>query len=270
MRRGLAGLLFFIAAICLALAAGGWWLQRVAFNTTTSADLATVVLEDDGIRDQVGMVLSDAAASAIGVPAADLYVVVDQVLQSNDPEVRAVLEGVVADSHARLIGTRDEPVQISGEQIVPIVRDQRAAALPPVILPVEEVGVLSTIRTGLGWFVPGAAIAGALALLIGLIAHPRKSDAVFGIGIFCIVGALAMVLLGYVVPVHLFPTLNDNAWAAVIPAVAEHSLPLVVAAALILAALGIVLILGSAAARRRRSWSTPVTVSRYTDQRRWS
>lgn len=270
MRRGLAGLLFFIAAICLALAVGGWWLQRVAFNTTTSADLATVVLEDDSIRDQVGLVIADAAADAIGVSPADLYVVADQVLQSNDPEVRAVLEDVVSDSHARLIGLRAEPVQITGEQIVPLVRDQRAAGLPAVVLPVEEVGVLSTIRTGLDWFVPGAAVAGGLALLIGLIAHPRKSDAVYGIGIFCLVGALAMVLLGYVVPVYLLPTLNDNAWAGVIPAVAEHSLPLVIAAALIMAAIGIALILVSAAARRRRSWSSPVTVSRYTDQRRWS
>ena len=44
MRRGLAGLLFFIAAVGLALAAGGWYLQRVAFDTARSGDLARVVL----------------------------------------------------------------------------------------------------------------------------------------------------------------------------------------------------------------------------------
>ena len=36
---------------CLALAAGGWWLQRVAFDTARSGDLAHVVLRDDAIRN---------------------------------------------------------------------------------------------------------------------------------------------------------------------------------------------------------------------------
>ena len=46
VRRGLAGLLFFVAAILLAFAAGGWWLQRVAFNPSSSRAVAREVFTD--------------------------------------------------------------------------------------------------------------------------------------------------------------------------------------------------------------------------------
>jgi len=270
MRRGLAGLLFFIAAVCLALAAGGWWLQRVAFDTSTSGELADVVMRDEAIRSEVSAVIADAAAPTLGVPASDLRLLVEQYVQADDPQIRATLEDIVAQSHARLIGERAEPVQITGAQIVPIVRADAAAALPPITLPVQEVGVLSAIRTGLGWFVPAVAIVGVVAALAGLIAHPRKADAVTGIGLFLIIGAIVAVLLVYVVPVFLLPAFDDSTWVGVIPAIARHSMPIVVSAALVLAAAGVALLVLSAASRRRRTWRSPVTMSRYQDQRRWS
>jgi hypothetical protein len=270
MRRGLAGLLFLIAAGCLALAAGGWWLQRVAFDTATSAELADVVLEDDGIRSQVGTVVATAAASRLGVPEAELRAQVDQYVQFNDPAIDAVLGQVVADSHARLIGERDEPVQITGAQLVPIVRNENAADFPPITLPVEEVTALHVIRISLGWFIPLMAGAGAIALLLGLFAHPRKADAVFGIGLFLAFSAAAVVLLGWVVPVYLLPEASDGTWMAVIPVVADHNLPSVIAAAIALVVAGIGLMIASSTLGRRRSWRTPVNMSRYNEQRRWS
>lgn len=270
MRRGLAGLLFFIAALCLALAAGGWCLQRVAFDTSTSGELADVVMRDEAIRSEVATIIAGAAGPALGVPASDLRPLVEQYVQSDDPEIRAALEEIVTQSHARLIGERAEPVQITGTQIVPIVRDQRAAALSPITLPVEEVGVLSAIGAGLGWFVSGMAIAGVLAALAGLVTHPRRSDAITGIGLFLILGAAVAVLLGFVVPVFLIPMFDAGAWVGVIPAVARQSMPIVISVALVLAVAGLALLLLSAASRRRRTWRSPVTLSRYQDQRRWS
>ena len=64
---------------------------------------------------------------------------------------------------------------------------------------------------------PIAAIVGGVALLLGLVAHPRKADAVFGIGMFCIVAGVAAVVLGFVVPVFLLPVLDDYVWVAVDP-----------------------------------------------------
>jgi len=270
MRRGLAGLLFFIAALCLALAGGGWWLQRIAFDTSSSGELADVVMRDEAIRTEVSTIIAEAAAPSLGVPSGELRPLVEQYVQSSDPEIRAALGDIVSQSHARVIGEREEPVQITGAQIVPIVRNQQAASLAPITLPVEEVGVLSGIRTGLGWFVPSMAIAGVVAALIGLIAHPRRSDAITGIGLFLVIGAILTMLLVYVVPAFLLPAFDASTWVGVIPAVARHYLPVVAAAALVLAAAGFALMLLSAASRRRRTWRTPVTTSRYQDQRRWS
>jgi hypothetical protein len=268
MRRGLAGVLFFVAAVCLALAAGGWWLQRVAFDTDQSADLAAVVLEDAAIRTEIARLTAEATAQTLGVPVAQVQAEVDQRAQTEAGA--ALARQIIADSHAKLIGLRTEPVQITGAQLVQLTRNEAVGGLPAITLPVEEVGVLSTIRTSLEWAVPIAAIAGAAFLLLGLLAHPRKSDAVFGIGMFCIIAGIVVLLIGYVVPVFLFPVLNDDTWAGVIPAVAADSLPIVLVAAVVLCAGGLVLMFAAAAARRNRSWSSPVPVHRYGDQHRWS
>ena len=225
MRRGLAGLLFFVAAICLALAAGGWWLQHVAFDTATSGDLADVVLARPRHPQPDRHRRRRRRRATLGVPAADLRAQVDQLAQTTAGS--QLMRQIIVDSHARLIGLRDDPVQITGPQLVELMRNQQVADIPPVTLPVQEVPILSTIRVTLDWAVPIAAIVGGVALLLGLIAHPRKADAVFGIGVFCIVAAVAAIVLGYVVPVFLLPALDDTTWAAVIPAVAQHSLPLV-------------------------------------------
>ena len=105
----------------------------------------------------------------------------------------------------------------------------------------------------------------------GLIAHPRKADAVFGIGMFCIVAGVVAVLLGYVVPAFLLPALTDNVVgrgdprARRVRAAGRRSWSSVV-----LVAAGLALMIGAAAARRRKLWSSPVAIHRYGDQHRWS
>ena len=268
MRRGLAGLLFFVAAVCLALAAGGWYLQRVAFDTERSGELARVVLKDDAIRAQITATAAQATASTLGVPVEQVAGTVDAVVSTTAGA--NLMRQLVTDAHARLIGERDEPVQITPAQLVELTRDERVGGLPPIELPVEEVGVLDTTRRALDWAVPIAAIAGVVALLLGVVAHPRKADAVFGIGMFCIIAGVLTMLLGYVVPVHLVPAVTDNVWAPAIPAVAEYALPVVIVVSVVLVAAGLALMIGAAAARRRKLWSSPVAIHRYGDQHRWS
>lgn len=268
MRRGVAGLMFFIAAICLAVAAGGWWLQRIAFDTTLSAELAEVVLEDPLIRKEIAEVAAEAAATSLGQPVQTVRDTVDQVAQTSDGA--ELMEQIVADSHARVIGLRAEPVEISTADLVQITRDQRAAGVPAVVLPVEEVRALSITRMALDWAVPITAIAGGLALLVGLIAHPSRLDAVFGVGTFCILAAVVAMLVGWALPVHAVPAINDSPWLLVIPAVAEHNLPFVIIVSAVLFVGGLLLMFSSAAARRRRVWSAPISVHRYGDQHRWS
>ena len=154
MRRGLAGALFFLAAVFLALAAGGWWLQRVAFDTASSGELADVVLHDADIRQEIATVAADATAATLGVPADDVRVQVEALAQTSAGA--ALMRDIVADSHARLIGLRDEPEHITGQQLFELTRDQLVAGVPPVLLTDEEVGALSTISTKLDWDTPPA------------------------------------------------------------------------------------------------------------------
>lgn len=268
VRRGLAGLFFFIAAIALALAGAGWLMHRVAFDTSQSADTAAEVLKDETIRNQIATVIADAAAPTLGLAPADLRLQVENVLAN--PAGARLMAQVIADSHARLIGARETPVKITGAQMVQAVRDERVAAVPEITLPVEQVSILNTIRVGLGWFVPVAAIGGAAFLLLGIITHPRRSDAIFGIGVFCLVGAFATIGLAYVVPKFLVPKLSDATWVPAIPAVADHSLPLLTVIAGALLVVGALLMMGSAYVRRRRDWSSPISIHRYGDQHRWS
>jgi hypothetical protein len=260
--------MFFVAAVCLALAAAGWWLQRVAFNTDVSMELAEVVLQQPEIRAEIAEISAFATAASVGLPTDELRARIEQIAQTR--EGSELLRQVIADSHARLIGARDEPVQITGQQLVQIVRDERAANVPPVLLPVEEVAALRLARVSLDWTVPIIAIAGGVALLIGLVAHPRKADAVFGIGMFCLFAAVAALLLGWVLPVYGVPAISDSPWLLIISAVADHNRTFImlVAAALVIGGLG--LMMASASARRRRLWSTPVSTNRYSDQHRWS
>jgi hypothetical protein len=261
-------LLFFIAAVCLALAAGGWYLQRVAFDTARSGDLARVVLRDADIRAEVANVAATATAARLGVPPEQVTAQVDALAQTD--EGAALMREIVRDSHAKLIGEHPGPVEITAAQLVQLTRNEAVGDLPPVVLPVEEVGALSTIRRSLDWAVPILAIIGAVALLLGIVAHPRKADAVFGIGAFCIMAGIGAIVFGYLVPVFALPRLSDNVWIPAIPAVARYALPVVVVAAAVLCIGGVALMIGSAAARRRRSWQSPVPIRRYSDQHRWS
>lgn len=267
MRRGFAGLFFFLAAILLALSGGGWLLNRVAFDTSQSAATAADVLRDPTIRAEIATVVADATAPTLGLAPADIRSRVEAV--ATNPAGAQLMGRIIADAHARLIGERDEPVKITGPQMVQVVRDERVADVPAITLPVQEVPILNTIRIALEWFVPVTALIGAALLLLGLVTHPRRADAVFGMGIFCLVGAIATIVLGYLVPKFVIPELNDATWMTAIPAVADHTLPLLTTIAIGLVVMGGLLMVGSAFFQRRRDWASPIS-SRYGDQHRWS
>jgi len=82
--------------------------------------------------------------------------------------------------------------------------------------------------------------------------------------------AVAIIVLGWLVPVYVLPEANRSEWIALIPVVAKHYLPFVIAAALACVVAGVGLMIASTTLGRRRQWRTPVDVSRYAEQRRWS
>ena len=76
-------------------------------------------------------------------------------------ELRKFIAKLVHDAHTHMIGDSDAPVQITGEELVPIVRDEAAATIPTLTLPVPRIGALALMNHVLDWLLPIAAIATA-------------------------------------------------------------------------------------------------------------
>ncbi|HUC32402.1 MAG TPA: hypothetical protein VMS14_03315 [Ilumatobacteraceae bacterium] len=268
MRRTLAGLLFGLAYACAAFTIAGFILQQTAFNPDRSADAADVVLEDSEIKNELIDVISSATASQLGQDEASVRALVASVAEH--PEGQRILAEVIHDAHAHLIGVQKEPVQITGEQLVPILRTEAAASLPPITLDVPAVTPLDYTRRLLGWIVPIAAIATLVLVGLGFFAHPERSALLRSLSFGLLLLALLVALLGYIVPVFIIPLLNDTPWAQIPGQLANNSLPLLIGLELLLVGAALALLAGSGMANRRRRWSAPVSTYRYSEERNWS
>jgi hypothetical protein len=194
--------------------------------------------------------------------------VVVQVANTN--QGASLMADIVADAHAHLIGASDEPVQITSEQLVQIVRDERASAVPTVTLPVPRVAALSAIRQILKWLVP---ITGGLAvvlIVLGFAAHPEKAELLRSLAFLFFGLALLLVVIGYVVPAFVVPLFSDNVWIDAVPRLARDSLPLLAGMTLLLGGAGLACLAASSASKRRDRWSQPIRRTSYRDERRWS
>jgi hypothetical protein len=147
--------------------------------------------------------------------------------------------------------------------MIDIVRDQRAADVATITLPIETIGTLNTIRRALGWIMPISGVLGLLLLLLGIFARPERREVVRALGEFCIALALSMLVFGYFLPVQLIPAIDHRTWTKAIPRLAMRTWPVVLGSTAVFAALGAVLILGSLTGGKRRQWSTPLAATRY-------
>jgi hypothetical protein len=231
VRRSLSGVLLLLAGVALSLAVGGWWLQRAVFSPAANADQAEAILDDTEIRRELTAIIADAAAPTLELSANELAVFID-----------------------------------------PIVRDERAVDVPglPITLPVPKIGTLDLLDSTLRWFVPIMAALGALILLLALVTRPDRSELVRALGEFGIAIAAGLIVLGYVIPVHLVPAIDDSTWVQASPRLALRSVSFVIGAVVVLAAAGVALIIASSGSGRRKQWSTPLSVGRYREDRSWS
>ncbi len=275
VRRSLAGLLFGFASIFGSLALSGFWLQFTAFSPGHTRGAAKAVLEDSDIKNEVARLIANNTVAqlnaATGTPGADsepIRLIVFNNLKTT--EGSKLLADVVADAHARLIGSSDKLVQITPAQMVPLVGNEVAMSVPTITLPVEEVAALSVMRQVLKWLVP---IAGGLALvliLLGFAAHPEKAELLRSLGVLLLGMALLLVVIGYVVPTLILPLLTKNVWVGAVPRLAADSLPLLLGLTLLLVGAGVGCLAGASASRRRDRWSQPIRRTSYREERRWS
>jgi len=269
VRRSLAGLLFGLASIAASLAVSGFWLKYTAFSPSHTRGAVSAVLEDKDIRNEVAKLIADATTAQLPeIAPAQLQANILQVLDTS--EGAKLLADIVSQAHARLIGEREQPVQLTPEQLVEIVRDERAMVLPPLTLSVPKVGALAAMRQVLTWLVP---IAGGLAVLLiglGFAAHPEKSELMHSLAFLLFGIALLLIVIGYVVPAFIAPLFTDSVWVGALPRLAGDSLPMLLVLALLLGIGGLVCLIGASASKRRDRWSQPIRRSNYREERRWS
>jgi hypothetical protein len=266
VRSSLAGLLFGVAAMMGSLAVSGLWLQSTALSPAPSQGDARAVLVDNDLRTEIAKVIADATAPTLGQnPAAVQKVVAAGITTGEGSDL---LAGVVADAHARLIGSSTKPVLITAEQMVPLVGYELAATVAPVTVDVPKVGALSITRQVLRWLVPLAAVAAILLIIIGFAAHPERSELMRSLSYLLLGTALLLVIIGQLMPSLILPLFSKTVWMAILPRLAGESVRGLVIAVIALVIAGIGSLVASGATRRRDRWSQPIR-TRYNEQRRW-
>jgi hypothetical protein len=263
MERSLAGVLFLVAAVAFSVSAGAWWMQRIAFTPDDTRDTAAAILGEPDIRQEINSVITGASAGAIGWSVPELGTYLETQILSTRAGA-AMMGPIVEQAHDRIIGNRDdEPIEVTGAQMIEIVRDQLAADVETVTLPINPIGTLKTTRTVMGWLIPIGAGLGLLTALLGVLTRPERRDVMRGLGELGLALAASMLVFGYLLPVHLLTAIDNSTWTHAIPRLAMRTLPVVLGAVAIFALGGLALILGSSSSSKRRQWSTPLSVARY-------
>jgi hypothetical protein len=289
VRRSFAGLFFGIAFTCACLAICGFVLQRTAFSPSNTEDSAHVVLDDSAVEEELVRLVAEAAAPSMPpfppatgapTPAAVAQFITANVL--NTAEGADLFAGILRNAHAKLIGDAclveppamacdaDDNPQITGQQMVEIVRNESVAGVAPIVLEVPRVTALAVAKDVTSWLVPILALATPVFLVLCFLAHPERAALIRTLGLGLLVLAALILLFAYVIP-KLVPTLlTDSVWARIPPRLADDALPFTLGAVLVLTGGGLALFVASSRMGRGRRWSTPVSTYRYREERNWS
>ncbi|HWL44033.1 MAG TPA: hypothetical protein VNQ73_13915 [Ilumatobacter sp.] len=263
MERSLGATFFLIASVAFALAFGAWWLDRVAFSPDATVDSAAAILEDPDIRQELISLIAPLTANRLDTNSTDLAGMLETKVLTNRLGAREIAP-IIHQAHQIIIGDHADPIRITGAQLVPIVRDERAADVDTFTLPIEKIGTLATFDSIGKWIMLGGAALGAVMLALGLVTRPERREFINGLGELMIAFACAVLLFGYAIPVHLFTAIDNRTWTGAIPPLALRTLPVVIGTAAVLSLAGAFLILTArSGGGSRKQWSTPVSMGRY-------
>jgi hypothetical protein len=254
MRRALAAILMSIAHLALGFAINGWWFNHTALNPSTTDKIAERVLANEDVNDQLGRVITANVApqlAAAGVPITEQQV--DDIVrrQTHSPGGVALLQDLVTQAHAKVIGQSSAPVVITTQQLVSMF-GSAAAGLQPVEIPVPEVKPLSWLQDTLDSTVPMAVTVAIIAAVLSFLVDSDKAASLRGMGIGLLLIAAALVVLGYVLPVLAAPHLTSSPWVDAVPEIAKEQLNLLGGIALLTAGAGLAAFTGAAVLDRRR------------------
>jgi hypothetical protein len=227
-----------------------------------------VVLSDSKLRTELANLIADSVAASLLLPQEEMRLRV-QVIASTDIGANLMSE-IIHDAHAHLIGEQKTPVQITGSQLVDATQIAAAIDVPTITLQIPKVTPLEVANTVVGWMVPAAGIATIILVLFGVTAHPDRTSLIRSLGAGLLLLAFLTALFGYVLPKFAVPALSDSVWARIPAALADDTLPILLGIELVLIGAAVALLAGTGVLSRRRSWSAPVTVNRYSQDRHWS
>lgn len=260
MERSFASILFLTAAICVALAAGAWWMQRIVFTPEPTRSSADAILDSPDIRLTINNQVTSATAPILGRDITELAAFVERDVLSTRAGA-AMMAPITEQAHERILGQRTTPLRLSGPEMAEIVRDQRVADAEPVTIPVDRIAVIANFNAAIGWIVPIAGGLGLMLYAIGLVLRPDARDIRTAIGEQLIALGVAMAVFGYLIPVHFITAIDDRTFSHAIPGLALRTLPVVVITTMLCLLLGAVLLLTRRTDTRR---SQPLSTSRYS------
>ena len=256
------------AAALVALSAGLWWMQHVAFSPSNGSGVAHSILGDDDIRGQIATIIAGADAPALSQSPAELREFIEQIARI--PEGAALMSGFVGDAHGRLIGTFDGRVIITAQEQVDVVRNELVGEAQSLTLPVNRVGSMAFLDQWLARIAIVALALGGILAIAGVLLRPERGEGTFALGVLFAATAGSLLVFGYLVPLLVLPVFSDDPWMGVFPRLANHHRNLtllLVVASFVIAAL---IVFGTSNRRERRQHSTPLNVGRYRDDRTWS
>ncbi|MGA1616609.1 MAG: hypothetical protein ACO38H_07950, partial [Ilumatobacteraceae bacterium] len=225
--------------------------------------------DDAEIRLEINAFISARTASVLETTPDALGAFLEESVLPT-PGGAVELAEFVQRAHLRVIGSNDDSIVIVPSELVRIVRDERAYEAEAATVPVPVIGTLKTFHTAAGWIFRIAGGIGLLTLLAGLITRPYRSEIVRAIAELLMSIGIWMVVLGYAVPVHVVPAIDNNTWTGLAPRLALRVAPTTIGAAIVLVFGGLALLLASLSGGRRRQWSSPIPAMQNRDQHRWS
>jgi hypothetical protein len=249
VRRAVASILIVIGLVIGAFTLSGWWIQRTAFVTSRTERLADDILQDPVLRDDLARRISEEVAPQLGTDPATVRQVADDTLAR--PAVASLFAPIIGDIHARLIGTRAEPVVITPDLLAAALGDVRAQSLPPVTLEVPPIDELDSARRALERNIGRGALLSVALILFGIALHPWRAAALGIVGVGSLASAVLLLVVGYLVPVRAVPALSDEPWLAVVPDVARNQQPVLIAVVVLLIGAGLGCLAGAGLLARR-------------------
>jgi hypothetical protein len=211
MRRVVAELILAIGLLAGSVAISGWWFQSTTLDPSRTERVASTVLESPEVRTAVGEAIATAVAKETGLDEATMQQTVNDAIRTV-PDL-SFLSSVVADAHRAAIGEGPSRVQLDQEVLAPLVGAEVAAQAAGVGFTVPEVGVLTRANEGLSNWLQTLAIISGLCVLAAFILHPTRPAVFRRLGWWLLGLSLWQLMITWVIPAVVVPSLTTNPWA---------------------------------------------------------